>query len=269
MSETGFATSGGAQIYFEAAGSGPTVVLIHAGIADSRMWDQQFDLLARDFRVVRLDLRGFGRSEFVPEPFAARGDILAVLDHLQIPHGTLVGCSMGGGIALELAIESPDRVSRLVLVASDVPGFVPEGLYQPPQWEEGVKAFEAGDMERVAELEAEVWVVGYGRTLDDVDRMIFDLVVEMDRTPLETETARSEYESRLEPKVAERLGEVNAPALIVLGDRDMPDLLRSSAFLKAGLDDVTMVTIADAAHLPSLEKPKEFNAALLAFLNAG
>src|ERR671936_3184279 len=105
------------QLHYEVAGAGPPVVFVHAGIADSRMWDAQFASFADDFRVVRYDIAGFGRSPLRGGPFCHWRDLVALLDELRIEQAALVGNSFGGRIALDVAIAAPERVSALVLVA--------------------------------------------------------------------------------------------------------------------------------------------------------
>lgn len=175
MSEShiGHAESGDARIPYETVGEGIAVIFIHAGVADSRMWDPQLESVPDGFRFIRLDLRGSGNAEPATTAFSNHEDVLAVLDHLGIESAVVIGCSMGGGTALDVAPAAPDRVSGLVLIGADSPGFEPEA-YEPPWWPEAVAAFEAGDMRRVAELDAEMWVGGHGRSLDDVDRSVFD-----------------------------------------------------------------------------------------------
>src|SRR5690606_6815407 len=90
----GTADLNGATFHFEMAGIGPPVVFIHAGIADSRMWEGQFAPLSKWFRVIRYDLRGFGRTLPAPGPFSHRDDLAALLDHLAIERASLVGCSI-------------------------------------------------------------------------------------------------------------------------------------------------------------------------------
>jgi pimeloyl-ACP methyl ester carboxylesterase len=151
------------------------------------MWDPQFAEELDGFRFVRIDLRGYGSCELGVTPFSNHDDVLAVLDHLHIDEAVIVGCSIGGGIAIDVALAAPDWVAGLVLIGTSSPGYEVEP-YEPPQWPDLVEAFEAGDLPRVAELDAEIWVVGHGRTRDDVDRQVFDLVVELDRVPIATET---------------------------------------------------------------------------------
>ncbi len=96
MPKTGFAPADGAQIYYETAGSGPPLILIHAGVADSRMWSEQLASFSETHKVVVFDQRGFGKTPWVPEPYADRSDVLTVMDHLDIESAVMVGCSIGG-----------------------------------------------------------------------------------------------------------------------------------------------------------------------------
>ena len=264
---SGLAASGDASIAFESVGDGLAVVFIHAGIADRRMWDPQFAAVPDGFRFIRLDLRGYGQSPLGDSPFFNYEDVIAVLDHLGIDRAVVVGCSMGGGTAFDLALAAPDRVSGLVLIGTDSPGFEPEE-YEPPQWPEVVKAFKTGDMERMAELEAEIWVGGHGRSLDQVDRKVFDLVVEMDLPLLLTEKRRDELTVPLDPPRRERMAEISTPVLVVVGEHDLPDVRAAAEHLARTLSHHEAVVIPGAAHLANLEQPDAFNRVLAGFLEA-
>jgi pimeloyl-ACP methyl ester carboxylesterase len=115
-------TLNGARINYEREGAGIPVIFLHAGLADSRMWGAQADELARDFDVIRPDTRGFGRSEMPPGRWSPEADLLALIDELELKPAHLVGCSMGGGIAIDFALLHPERISKLVLVGAAVSG---------------------------------------------------------------------------------------------------------------------------------------------------
>ena len=115
--ESGFVRSGNASLYYELAGEGQPIILIHAGVADSRQWNNEFAHFAQDFRVLRYDLRGYGKSSPVDGEFSHMGDLIALLDR----HGfhqplVLIGCSMGGGLAMDFALAHPPKVKALVMV---------------------------------------------------------------------------------------------------------------------------------------------------------
>lgn len=263
---TGFAAINGARIYYEVAGTGPPLVLLHAGICDSRMWDDQFAAFAERHRVVRYDLRGFGRSPMVAGPYAHRRDLLGLLDHLGIARAHLVGCSMAGGVALDFAIEHPERVSALVLVGAAIGGHQLSGD-PPPQWAALVAAEEAGDLERVAELEVAIWVDGAGQRPDRVPGALREKVRAMNLQALRTPPGLGQ-EERLDPPAVGRLGEVRAPTLVIIGDLDQPGFITRSDLLASGIPGARKVVMTGAAHLPSMERPTEFNRLVLDFLAA-
>jgi len=150
---TGFASSGTARLYCEVAGSGPPVVLLHAGVADSRQWNDEFVWLAERYRVVRHDLRGFGRSEPVPGDFSHLEDLQAILKTVEITEPALmIGCSMGGVLAMDFALEYPAYVRGLVMVGSG-PGGLRLDAPRPRLFLAIEKASQSGDLDQVAELE--------------------------------------------------------------------------------------------------------------------
>jgi len=109
-------------LHHEVAGEGPAVVFVHAGICDSGMWDHQWQSLASGRRLLRYDMRGYGRSPLPPEPYSSARDLLDVMDAAGIERAALVAVSLGGRVALEVALVEPARVSGLVVVGSGLPG---------------------------------------------------------------------------------------------------------------------------------------------------
>jgi len=203
-------------------------MLIHAGVADSRMWSEQLASFSETHKVVAFDQRGFGKTPWVTEPYADRSDILAVMDHLDIESAVSVGCSIGGGIALHVSLDAPDRVDGLVLIGAVARGWEPErGWASSQKLEAAEAANEAGHIEEVLDLEAEIWLFGEGRALEDVDRSLVDLFIDMDRTPLSTEKERGELVEPFEPPVNERLDDITVPTLTVVGAHDLPDMIES------------------------------------------
>ena len=262
--QTGIAEVNGAQIFYEVAGRGSPLVLVHAGIADRRMWDEQFEVFAREFRVVRYDRRGFGKTLMTPGAYSHHDDLHGLLQSLNIERAALVGCSQGGKTVLDFALEHPSMVSALVLVASALGGFEFEGEY-PPQWKELEEADEASDIERVNELELQLWVDGRGRTAREVDPKVRELVREMNLIALRA-PANLGQEQPLEPPAVHRLDEIQAPALIVVGDLDMAKPLAAAEVLAEKIPSARKVVIHGTAHLPNMERPAEFNRHVLSFL---
>lgn len=265
----GVADLGKLKLGYDRAGSGPAIVLIHAGIADRRMWDAQIEPFSEEFTTVRYDMRGFGESEMVDEPFSFRRDLSGLIDALDLGAVFLVGCSMGAAVAMQMAIEEPDRVAGLVLIGAGTPGVVPEdGYFEPPEWEEAEAAFKAGNLDRFAELEVGIWIGGHGRSIEDVRPDVRRVVYEMNRRVVETEPRRNEYEQLPDPGVGTRLSEVRCPTLVMVGHHDLPDIIWGAEYLASNIAGARHITIPDAAHLPNLEQPALFNQTVLEFLQA-
>lgn len=292
-SQTGTANLNGTTFVYEIAGEGTPlvgaaaanspatdrapVVLIHAGIADSRMWhfatkSAQFPALAEAFTVVMYDLRGFGRTPPLTEPpgaeppktFAHHEDLAALLLHLGLARVTLVGCSQGSRVALDFALQYPERVARLVLASPTISGWRYDGP-PPAQAAELDAADAAGDLDRVNELEMQIWVDGPHRRPDEVNPLVRFLARTMNDIALANEGAAL-AERPLTPPAIDRLAEVGVPVLIIAGQLDQARTRAAAAHLAVKLPNARLEIIPGAAHLPNMERPGEFNRLLLEFL---
>jgi 3-oxoadipate enol-lactonase len=254
------------SVWRDVQGEGPPVVLLHAGLTDSRLWEPQLRSFPQSHSVLRVDLPGFGNSPFETNPVSFRGAVRDVMDAEGIDRAALVGVSLGGNTALELALESPERVSALVLVGAGLPDH---------EWSEEVTAFfadeeaalERGDLDAAVDANLRIWFAGPRRSLDDLDPPTRELVGEMQRQVFRQQQGHDDVRMlRLEPPASERLGDLNVPALVLTGDDDVPDIHRIADRLAAGIPGAERATIADAAHLPSLDRPEEFDRIVLDFL---
>ncbi len=260
-----FAALNGTEFYYEVAGEGRPLVLLHAGIADSRMWDEQFANFAQHYRVVRYDLRGYGQTALVDAPYSHHADLLQLLDYLDISQAQLCGCSMGGTTALDFALAYPQRVSALILVACQPSGH--DYKSEPPaQREEMYAKFDAGDYAGVAELEVQMWVDGPHRTPEQVDATLRQRVREMDTIALQNEALELGDYQPLDPPAATRLDQVRVPTLIISGALDRPAMLHAAELMGRTIVGAHTAVIAGTAHLPSMEQPALFNQLVLEFL---
>ena len=264
---TATADVNGATLHYEVAGDGRPLVLVHAGISDSRMWNPQVDAFSRHYRTIRYDLRGFGRSPMVPGPFSHHADLRALLDALGVDRAAFVGCSMGGGAVLDFALGNSERAEILVLVGAAVGGFeFDEG--KPEEWDELVSADKAGDLERVSELEVRMWVDGPRRGPDAVDPAVRDLAREMNLIALKNEALQLGEELEPEAPAASRLSQIQASTLVLVGDEDRARILAAD-LLEGEIPNVSKTVVAGAAHLPNMERPGEFNRLVLDSLEGG
>ena len=254
------------SVWHDVHGEGPPVVLLHAGVSDSRLWEPKLGSFAQSHTVLRVDLPGFGNSPFETNPVSFRGAVRDAMDAEAIDRAALVGVSLGGNTALELALESPERVSALVLVGAGLPDH---------DWSEEVTSFfaleeealEAGNLDGAVDANLQMWFAGPRRSLDDLDPVKRALVGEMQKQAFRQQKGHEDVRMlRLEPPASERLAEVKVPTLVLTGDEDVTDIHRIADRLAAGVPGAERATIADAAHLPNLERPEEFDRIVLDFL---
>lgn len=252
--------SGRAQLWVETAGSGAPVVLLHAGVADRRMWREQVAALAPSFRAVAYDRRGFGRTQHADERYSHVGDLLAVLDAIDPARpAILVGCSQGGRIALDTALAFPGRVRALVLVAPAISG-APEPADFPPALQPLIEDYEraeaSGDPDLLNDVEAHAWLDGPAEPRGRVAGAARDLFLAMNGIALRAEPCGTENEP---PSALERVGEIRLPVLVIWGDRDFPHVIDNCRHLAATIPNARTRVLAGTAHLPNLEQPAEFN----------
>ena len=286
----------GVNFGYDEAGAGPAVVLVHAGCADRRMWESQLVVLRNAYRVIRYDWRGYGESDSSTTGGATRGDtagsgfahhedLLALMDGLGIERAVVVGASDGGKIALDAALTSPGRIAALVLSASGLSGHVwpPSmlALYQERvhnvigveklrQYRAGqIEPIDPADLERYSEAETEFLVAGPGRTRRDLDPRVWELALDMDRQLNRRSWSEAQAKPRaLQPPAKERLADVKIPTLVVSGLADVAEIQAVSDLLAEKIEGARRVRLPDTGHLPPLERPTEFNAALLGFLSS-
>ena len=262
IEDHGFAPVGDTRIYYEVAGRGEPVVLLHGGLLDSRMWDAQWAPFAARFRVVRFDARGFGGSALTAAAFSHYDDLAGLLDYLGVERAHLVGLSLGGQTAINFALTYPRRVRSLVLVGPGLSGFELPGDDSAQRWWDRVNAALAGDLAKATEL----WLADPFmapameqpelarrlRRIADENRQVWLANPILDRTPV--------------PPAAGRVAEIKAPTLLVLGGRDLPVIKAIVELLQGKVAGAKRLDIPGAGHMAPMEKPAEFNAPVIEFL---
>jgi 3-oxoadipate enol-lactonase len=252
----------------EQAGEGSPVMLLHEGIGDSRMWEPQWAAYAGRFRVVRFDMRGFGQSPPAVGTFSLTGDLVELLDGLELGPAALIGMSLGGSVAMEATIARPDLVSRLVLVGPGLRGFEMTDETKAG-WAEEEAALERGDDEEAVEINMRMWVDGPSRLPDQVDPELRRKVGEMQRRAIDIWRDAGEEEGEHKPLVedwGDRLAEISVPTLILVGELDRPEMHEIADRLEAEIPNTRRETIVGTAHVPNMERPDEFDRLVLEFL---
>jgi pimeloyl-ACP methyl ester carboxylesterase len=268
QSKSGYVKIDGAQIYYEAAGTESPFVMIHAGVADNRQWNNEFDYFAQSHRVLRYDMRGYGKSEPAEGEFNHMNDLAAVLDTVNINEPAIImGCSMGGGLAMDFALTYPSRVKALIMVGSGPSGLELD-LPDPAKFADVEKAYDAGDLDLVAELEIQIWFDGMDRTPGQVDQEMRKLAYEMNRKALDHEAkGLGKRMPNRESPAFDRLTDLNVPVLVIVGAHDIPYILAASEYMIEKIPKGKKAVIKKGAHLPNMDQPDEFQKIVESFLN--
>jgi pimeloyl-ACP methyl ester carboxylesterase len=260
-------TSGSAHLAAESTGSGPDVLLVHAGVTDQRSWRHVVDALP-GHRCLTYDARGYGRTTYEPEDgWSPVADALAVLDAYDVERAVLVGSSMGGRTSVDLALSHPGRVQALVLIGPALRG-APEATYEPEvpalddEWE---AAEERGDLEALNRLEARVWLDGPTAPEGRVEGAARDLFLEMNARALAAEDPGEQGD---DVAAWDRLGEIAVPTLVLIGEHDLQYIKANCARAASAVPDVRLVELPGVAHLPHLEKDERTLAEIAAFVDA-
>ena len=258
---TGFLEIDGVNVYYEMMGEGLPLVLIHGGGLDRRMWDDQFDTFSELYQVIRYDIPGFGKSDTPTSPFSNVAILSGLLTALNVEQAHLLGLSLGGRIAIDFALEYPQRVTSLTLVAPGMSGFA-----VPLEESQRIRAIMMVGAQEGAQKAAEKWLedpylvpaMENPACREKVRQLIFD---------------NAEFWVRPSPEqiprhiAAMRLSEISVPTLIIVGDRDVESIYTVVEILEGGIANSQKEVISGAGHIVNMEKAEEFNRSVLGFLN--
>jgi len=259
--ERGYAEVEGASLYYELIGAGPTLVLLHGFSFDTTIWDGQIDAFSLKYRVLRYDLRGFGRSKSAEVSYTHAGDLKALLTFLKIESAILTGLSLGGGAAINFALTYPGIAWAMVLVAPSLGGF---------KWSAGVASaqlsLQARAREKGIETTRELWlrqtIFRHAMNNADVSAKLREMVGRYSGW----HWTHADLGKPLSPPAITRLGEIKIPTLVLVGDADAPDQLRIAETLERGIAGAKTIVFPGAGHLLNLEEPLLFNERVLNFL---
>jgi pimeloyl-ACP methyl ester carboxylesterase len=241
------------DLWYDVTGAGDPIVLLHEGVVDSRIWDP-FLPYVRDFRSIRYDQRGYGRSPMWTAPYSPVEDLLSVLDAAEVEQAALVGTSRGGRIALQVALARPERVSALVLVASAVAGRPLNIEATPEQEAEWEAAEQRGDLAELAQIDLDFWAP---MGADEELRAMF----------LENAAASNGDDPAEEDPSVARLGEIGVPTLVVTGGRDLPALDEVGDLLAREIPGARRAVIQEADHMVQWRAPEELASLVREFLH--
>jgi 3-oxoadipate enol-lactonase len=242
-------------------GRGPALILVHAGVGDRTMWREHLEpLAAAGYRVIALDLPGFGEAPPPTDEDAPWADVLETMDVLGVDRAALVGNSFGGAVALRVAAVAPERVSALALISAPPPDLEIPSDELRAAWDAEREALERVDIEAAVQAVVDAW------TLPDAPAELRERVADMQRRALLAQTSAPEVPEAAEPLDQTKLAEITAPALIAAGERDMSDFRDGARRMADALPNAHHAEIAGAGHLAPLETPEKFRELLLGLL---
>lgn len=260
----GFVELGDGRLFYRREGRGEPLLLVHGFGLDHRVWAPQWPALAANFDVIGVDLRGFGRSSLPgAAPYAHHEDLRALLDALGVERTHLIGHSLGGGIAASFAVAYPRRAGRLVLAAPLLRGHALGALLALLKSVWQIAARDGVDAARTAWLHSEL----FAPALDTPTGRALLTAILADYSGWHWHNR--DPETGLAPPLAERLQDLAAPTLVLVGTRDLPDFIHMGEALAAQAPNTRLDLLPDLGHVPSLENPDLFNALVLDFLNDG
>jgi 3-oxoadipate enol-lactonase len=265
--ETDYADVDGGRLYYETSGNGPAIVLIHAGFLDLRMWDPQIPIFSKTNRVIRYDVRGFGKSDIARNTYSDYKDLRALLYHLRVKTASLVGVSNGGRIAADFAVEYPSMLDHLVLVSPGMSGYKSSGPEEDKMWEEfdkQMKPQEVADREGRAVDAVEMDVNAWASAQTQVNRERIRQIA-LDNFHVHVENPWK-LQVPPEPRTFQRLSQIRIPTLVIIGDRDVPPQILLTDNIHSHIPGSKRVLIPGADHIVNMSKPDEFNRTVLEFL---
>lgn len=266
--QTGFADINGTQIYYELAGEGQPFVMIHAGVADSRQWNNEFPYYAGRYKVLRYDMRDFGKSAPAEGEYNNVRNLNSLLDYLEIKDPIiLMGCSIGGELTLNFTLAFPDRVKAMIVIGG-YPNGAEINVPEPEEpFQRAQKAFEAGDYDLATEIETQIWFDGENRTPDQINPEMRKLAFDMNRIAIGNQAKKLgkhvKYDDTL---VNDRMSELTLPSLIMVGANDLAAMVAATEYMGEHFPNATTVIIPNAAHLTNMDQPELFRQAVDQFL---
>lgn len=248
-------------------GEGLPVVFLHAGVCDHRMWHDQMRMAAENgCHAIAYDRRGYGDAESVDEPFSHLDDLEAILEAFDIHAAVFVGCSMGGGLAVDFALRHPGRTIGLVLIGTSITGAPWTATAEERAIEMAEEdAWERGDLDLLNKVQAHEWLDGpraqSGRVGGAARALFLDMNAKaLAKPPLTLEEAR--------PDAWERVEAVSAPTMLIVGDEDFAALIDRHDHLSETMPNSFAAVLEGAAHIPSIERPELVSRMLEEFLDA-
>jgi 3-oxoadipate enol-lactonase len=256
--DSGYVNVDGGKLYYEIAGKGENIVLLHDGMVNCRIWDEQFPVLAKNYRVIRYDRRGYGKSSDPQVQYSHIDDLNQVFIQLKIAKAVIFGMSSGGRLAIDFTLTFPEKVNGLVLVGAVVSGFgytshmtTRGGHMNPAIMSDPAKLIKYLILDDPYEI--------YSENIKAKEKVM---------TLLPYLARDNKVPTKPPVKIAVKcLSEIKVPTLILVGEYDHPDVHAHAGVINAGIENSRREIIPKSGHLIPIEQPLLFNEVVMDFLH--
>ncbi len=269
--KTGTIKAGNLQVYYERVGKGDVVLLLHAGLQDHNMWNDQVKALSTDYEVITIDLPYHGKTSGSDTTLLVQDIIKILLDSLHVQKVSIAGLSMGASVAQDFIIAYPQKIKKAILISSGVVGYDEKFSIDSVSmdwWPRFKKALEARDTAGAAKEFTKAWAEGVYRKGDSLKSPVAQFIYKTTMANLRLHKMESWPLLQRHPPAIESLGSIKVPVLIIDGDKDLPYITASSAYLEKHIAQSRRVVMKDVAHMLNIEKPAELNKLILDFLKS-
>lgn len=260
--DSGYIDVDGANIHYEITGSGPTLVLIHGFALDSRLWDSQIEAFSKKYKVLRYDLRGFGKSDLPgSKPYSHSKDLKVLLDHLEIATVYILGLSLGGMVAIDFALKYPEKVDALITADSALDGF--DLIEFGKSFENVVNlAFSSGIDEAKAYF-GSLDLFKPASKIPAVADHLWNILADYSGWHFMNENPANWSD----PPAIQQLEKIQSPTLVIIGENDSSEFHEISDILDQEIIGSRKEVILGVGHLSNLENPEKFNEVVGGFPN--
>ena len=243
------------QIYYHTTGSGEPVVFIHGFSLDRTMWQKQVAFFRNKYQVITYDVRGFGKSSLPNGSYSHADDLQALLQRLDIQKAHLVGLSMGGRIAINFALDYPDKVISLTLIDAALEGYagtIDRRIHSKKR-----------DLQKAKENWLSHQLFAHSQKKPEVAKQLYRMVEQYSGWHW------FHIDSQIKNKLAaiHRLHIISHPTMALVGEHDLTDFQSISTILASKIPNAQKRTILEAGHMANMEKPDEVNQHIAAFLD--
>ena len=261
--DSGYIKVDGGNLFYEMAGTGKNIVLLHDGLIDRQVWDNQFLFLAKDYRVIRYDRLGYGKSSNPQSSYSNVDNLYQLFEQLDIDNAIVFGMSAGGGVSIDFTLKHPERVNGLILVGAVVSGFgytshmlnrgghLDPSLSPNSNLKEFITYFATEDPYEI-----------YYKNITAKEKALKLIVADSLAW-----VTRHQFYVPPERPAAKFLSEINIPVLVLVGEFDIPDVHSHAGVIEFGIPHATREIVQNSGHLIPLEQPESFNSKVLRFLN--